>query len=160
MKTALLNFFAASADGATIHVGHGLEEGRIKLDGIFRFRDGEFGNRGIELKLQTLQDNRVKDAAFGALPAQDAVSEDKLDALGLTVDAAVKRIKGLEEAHGLARGPFGTSPFVAKGRPATKSGQPRGIRGELYGQSRAIHLVLLAGFDHARQIGRIVPAGL
>ena len=102
----------------------------------------------------------MKDAAFRALPAQDAVTQDKLDTLGFTVDAPVERIKSLEEAHRLARRLFCASPFVAERRPATKSGQPRWVRRELHRQGCAIPLGLLAGLHDARQTGRIVPAGL
>src|SRR5215472_8976101 len=128
MKPALLDVFAAAADGAAVHVGHRLEESGIKLGGIFRFRKREFGNRGIKLQLQTLQNDWVKDATLGTLPAQDAVSQDKLDALGFTINAAVERIKCLEEVHRPARGFFTAGPFVAKRSPAPKSGHSRGIR--------------------------------
>src|SRR6266849_7987150 len=131
MKTALLKFFAATADGAAIHVRHGLEEGRIKFDGILRFGEGEFGNRGIKLKLETLQKNRMEDAAFGALPAQNAVTENKLDALGFAIDAAIKRIKGFKDAHRQTRRLFGAGPVVAKRSPTAKGGQARRIAGEL-----------------------------
>src|SRR5919109_1303330 len=160
MKTTLLDFFAAAADGAAIHVGHGLEESRVKLHGIFRLREREFWNRGVKLKLQTLQDNRVKDAAFRTLPAQDAVSQDEFDALRLTINAAVERIKGLEEPHGLARRLFSARPFIAEWRPAAERGQSCRVRRELYGQVFAIPLRFVARLNHARQIGRIVPARL
>src|SRR5262252_5913684 len=120
MKASLLDFFAAAANGASVHIGHRLEKGGIQLDGVFRFGESEFGNCGIELQLQTLQNDGVKDIAFRAQPAQDAISQDKLDALGFTVDAAIERIKGLEEAHRLPRGLLCSSPFVPKGRPAAK----------------------------------------
>src|SRR5215471_2361453 len=160
MKTALLDLFAAAADGAAVHVGHGLEQSRVKLDGIFCFRQSEFRNRRVELQLQTLQNNRVKNPAFRTLPAQDAVSQDQLDALRLAVDTAIKRIKGLEEAHRLARGLFGASPLVTQRCPAAKSGQSRRIRRKLYRQFFAVPLRLFAALDNARQVERIVPARL
>src|SRR5258707_11062262 len=104
MKAALFQFFAATTDGAAIDISHGLEESGIQFDGIFRFGEREFGDRRVELKLQTLQENRVEDAALGARPAQDTVSENQLDALGFAVDAPIKRIKGFEDAHRLAGG--------------------------------------------------------
>ena len=112
MKAALFQLFAATADGAAIHIGHGLEERRIQFDGILGFGKREFGDRGVKLKLEALQDNRMKDAALSALPTQDTVSEDEFNALGLPIDAAVKRIKSFEDAHGLARGLFGAGPVI------------------------------------------------
>ena len=132
MKAALLQFFAATPDGASVHVGHGLEESRIQFDGIFRFGKREFRNGRVKLKLQALQENRVEDAALGALPTQDAVAEDELDALRFAVDAAVKGIKSFKEAHGLARRLFGARPLIAEGRPASQCGNPSRIRRELY----------------------------
>src|SRR5215472_962164 len=160
MKAALLDFFAAAANGAAVHIRHRLEESGIKLDRIFRFRESEFGNRSIELKLQALQYNRVENLAFRALPAQDAVSQHQLHPLRFTVDAAVERIEGLKEAHRLARWFFAASPFVALRRPAAKSGQPRWNRRELHGQFFAISLGFLARLDDASQVERIVPARL
>src|SRR5579864_1176765 len=122
MKPALLQFFAATPDGAAVHVCHGLKERRIQFNGIFRFRKRKFRNRRVKLKLQALQENGVKDVAFGALPAQDAIAKDELDALRFAIDAAIKRIKRLEEAHRLARGLLDAGPVVAKRRPAAKSG--------------------------------------
>ena len=54
MKTALLQLLAATADDPSVHIGHGLEKGGVKFDGMFRFREGEFRNRGVKLKLQAL----------------------------------------------------------------------------------------------------------
>ena len=68
------------------------------------FAEGEFRNRGVKLELQTLQENGVEDAAFRALPAQDAVTKNQLDALGFAIDTPVQGIKSLKDAHGLARG--------------------------------------------------------
>src|SRR5215831_4184238 len=131
MKAALLQFFTAAANGAAVHVRHGLKECGIKLNRVFRFGQREFRNRSVKLKLKALQENRVEDIALGALPAQDAVAKYELDALRLTIDAAVKRVKGLEQAHRLARRLLVTRPFVAKRRPAAKNGHSRRVRREL-----------------------------
>src|SRR4029077_16526432 len=99
VKPFLLQFSAAAADGAPVHIGHGLEESGIKFDRVVGFRDGEFGYCGIELKLQALQENGVVDAAFGAGPTENAVSKNQLDALGFSVDAAIEGVQGLEDLH-------------------------------------------------------------
>ena len=90
MKAALLEFFTATADSASIYVGHGLEERGVEFGGIVRFGEREFGNRSIELELQALQKNRMEDVALIALPAQNSISQDQLHALCLAVDAAVE----------------------------------------------------------------------
>src|SRR5215467_6052300 len=131
MEAALLQFFAATADGTPVHIRHGLKERGIKLNRVFRFGQREFRNRGVKLKLKALQENRVEDVALGALPAQNAVAQHELDALRLTIDAAVKRVKGLEQAHRLAHRLLVTRPFVAKRRPAAKNGHSRRVRREL-----------------------------
>src|SRR5215470_2538197 len=132
METTLFNLFAAAADGASVHVRHRLKESGIKLDWVFRFGKREFRDRSVKLELQALQKNRMKNSTFGALPAQDAVSQNQLNALGFTVDAAIKRIKGLEDVHRLPCGLFRASPFVAQGCPAAEHGQPRWICRELH----------------------------
>src|SRR5467141_1096893 len=99
MKTFLFELFAATADGASVYVGHGLKERGIEFDRVISFREREFRHRGVELKLQALQENGMVDAAFGAAPTENAVAEDQLDALGFTVDAAIERVQGLEDFH-------------------------------------------------------------
>src|SRR5215469_3975040 len=133
MKTALLQLLAATADDPSVHIGHGLEKSGVKFDGMFRLGESEFRNGGVKLKLQALQQNGVEDGSFGALPAEDAVSEDQLDAFGLAVDPTIKRIKGLEELHRLPRRLFAASPFVTQHRPAPQRGSARRVPGELYG---------------------------
>ena len=95
------------------------------------FREREFGYRGIELKLQALQQNGMVDAAFGALPTEQAISENQLDALGFAVDAAIQRIQGLEDFHGRASGLFVFGPFFARRFPTLQSGQPSRHIGEV-----------------------------
>src|SRR5712672_3565213 len=89
MKAFLLQFFAASADRAAIHIAHRLEQRRVKLNGMVRFRKREFGYRCVKLQLQALQENRMINPTVRSAPAQDAVSEAKLYAFGLAIDAAV-----------------------------------------------------------------------
>src|SRR5215475_5786347 len=99
MKTAFLQIFTAAADGASVHVSHGLEQRRIKFDGMIRFRERELRHGSIELQLKSLQQNRVIDAALFAAPAEDAVSENELNALAFTFDAAVECIKSFKNFH-------------------------------------------------------------
>jgi hypothetical protein len=66
-----------------------LEESGLKFDGVVGFRESEFRDCGIELKLQALQENGMVDAAFGAAPSENAVSENQLDAFRFAVDAAL-----------------------------------------------------------------------
>ena len=101
----------------------------------------------------------MEDAALGALPAQDAVSEDQLDAFRLAVDPTIKGVKGLEELHRLARRLLGARPLVTKHCPAPKRAGTRRIRGEMYGQDRAIPLRFLARLGHQREMEGIIPPG-
>src|SRR5258706_1540329 len=118
MKTFLFELFAATADGASVYVSQGLEKSGIEFDRVIGFRESEFGYRGVELKLQALQENGMVDAAFGAAPAENAVAENELDALGFAVDAAIEGVKGLEDSHSGASGLFSLSPFLARHLPA------------------------------------------
>src|SRR5260370_24976579 len=102
MKAFLFELFAAAADGASVHVGHGLKERGIEFDRVIGFGESEFGHRGAELKLQALQEDVRVDASFGAAPAENAVTENQLDALGFAVDAAIAGVKGLEDSHSSA----------------------------------------------------------
>src|SRR6266478_7115784 len=108
---------AAAADGASGHVGHGLEESGIKFDRVVGFGKGKFRYRSVELKLQPLQENGMVDAAFGAAPTENAVAEDQLDALGFTVDAAVERVQGVEDFHRGTSRLFALGPFLARNLP-------------------------------------------
>src|SRR5260370_37755115 len=97
MKTFLFELFATTADGASVYVGHGLKERGIEFDRVIGFGESEFGHRGAELKLQALQENGMVDAAFGAAPAENAVTENQLDALGFAVVAGIEGVNGVEE---------------------------------------------------------------
>ncbi len=118
MKTFLFEFFAATADGASVYVGHGLKESGIEFDRVIGFRESEFGYRGAELKLQTLQENGMVDAAFRAAPTENAVAENELDALGFAVDAAVEGVQRLEDFHCGTSRLFSLGPFLARRLPA------------------------------------------
>ena len=124
MKAFLLQLFAAAADGASVHISHGLEESRIKFDRVVGFRQSEFGYCGIELKLQALQQNGMVDAAFGAAPTENAVSQNQLDALGFAVDAPMERVQGLEDFHRRASGLFVFGPFFARHFPTPQCREP------------------------------------
>src|ERR1700694_5368142 len=84
------------------------------------FREREFGYRSVELQLKALEEYRVVDSSLGAAPAQNAVPQNKLDAFGLAIDAAVQRVKRLEDSHASTRGLFIFCPFIAEGLPALK----------------------------------------
>src|SRR5215471_4388420 len=81
------------------------------------FRQGEFRHRGIELQLQALEENGVVDVPFRSRPAEDAVTQDKFDALRFTLDAPVKSVKRLEKLHGHASRPLDSRPLVALNLP-------------------------------------------
>src|SRR5260370_25670841 len=55
VKALVRQLFAAAADRASVHVGHGLEESGIEFDRVVGLRESEFRYRGIELKLQAWQ---------------------------------------------------------------------------------------------------------
>ena len=131
MKTSLFQLFAAAADGASVHVGHGLEERGIKFDRVVGFRESEFGYGGIELKLQALEENGMVNAAFVAAPTEDAISENQLDAFGFAVDAAIERVQGLEDFHRGASRLFVFGPIFARHVPTLKCRQPCRFVGEV-----------------------------
>src|SRR5258706_8259074 len=130
MKAFLLQLFAASADRASIHIAHRLEQRRVQLNGMVRFGKREFGHRCVELQLQALQENRMVNPTVRTAPTQDAVSEDKLHALRLAIDAAVQRVQGLEDFHRCASGLFSFYPFIAEKFPTLKAGGPSRIVSE------------------------------
>src|SRR5437868_14936863 len=114
MKAFLLQLFAASADRASIHIAHRLEQRRVQLNGMVRFGKREFGHRCVELQLQALEENRMINPTVRTAPTQDAISEEKLDALRLSIDAAIQRVERLEDVHRCARGLCRCYPFVAE----------------------------------------------
>src|SRR5260370_5984846 len=69
VKAFVLQLFAATADGASVHVGHGLEESGIEFDRVVCFRESEFWYRCIQLKLQAVQENGMVHAAFCSAPS-------------------------------------------------------------------------------------------
>src|SRR6266852_575881 len=131
MEPSLFQFLAAAADCASIHLGHRLEESGIQFDRVVGFRERDIGNRSVKLELESLQENRVEDFALGALPAQNAITHNELDAFGLAIDAAIEGIKSFEDSHGRARGLLGFCPLVAKERPAAKRGESHRIGSKL-----------------------------
>src|ERR1700730_9233786 len=120
MKASLIQFFAATTDGTSIHIVHGLEQSRIEFNGIVGFRERKFGYGGIKLQLQALQEDRMIYAPFGTGPAQKAISEDKFDAFRLAIDASVQRIKCLEYFHASASRLFLFCPLISQELPALK----------------------------------------
>src|SRR5262249_38504422 len=121
MKTAFLQLLTAAADGASVHVIHGLEQCGIELDGMIRFRKGEFRHGSVELQLKALQQDRVKDPALFTVPTENAISENQFDALTFTLDAAVERIKSFKNLHRRARRLFRFCPLIALQFPAFKT---------------------------------------
>src|SRR5215470_4413546 len=80
---------------------------------MIRFRKCELGDGSVELQLKPLQQNRVIDPALFAAPAEDAVSENQLNALAFTLDAAVERIKSFKDFHRRSNRFFSFCPLVA-----------------------------------------------
>src|SRR5258708_2287042 len=117
MKTFLFELFATTADGASVHVGHGLKEGGIEFDRVIGFRESELRYRGAELKLQALQENGMVDAAFGAAPTENAIAENQFNALGFAVDTAVEGVQRLEDFHCGTSRLFSLGPFLARRLP-------------------------------------------
>src|SRR6267154_3295709 len=135
MKAFLLQLFAASADRASIHIAHRLEQRRVQLNWIVRFVKREFGHRCVELQLQALQENRMINPTVRSAPTQDAISEDKLNALRLAIDAAVQRVERLEDSHRCASGLFRFCPFIAQKFPTLEAGGPNRIISERHNRS-------------------------
>src|SRR5580658_7319985 len=127
MEVSFLQFFAATAYRAPIHIVHGLEQSRIELNGMVRFRKREFGQRCVELQLEALEKDRVIDASFRPTPAQDAVSEDELDAFRLAINAAVERVKGFEDFHRRSGRLFGFHPLISQKLPTFQACGPNRI---------------------------------
>ena len=151
MKAFLLQLFAAAADGASVHLGHGLEEGGIKFDRVVGFRESEFGHGRIELKLQALQENGMVDVAFGATPTENAISENQLHALGFTVDAAIEGVQGLKDFHRGASRLFVFGPFFAHHFPTLPSGHP----GRFIGEVGDVRFAFLTRFIPGSTNGRL-----
>src|SRR5215813_10571194 len=118
METAFIQFLAAPADRASVHIRHRLEQRRVQFDWMVRFGERELGYGSIELQLKTLKQDRMENAAFGALPAQDAVSENEFDPLGFTINASVKGVKRFENFHRRASRLFSFHPVIPHELPA------------------------------------------
>src|SRR5882757_3823338 len=95
-----------------------------------RFRKREFGYRCVKLQLPALQENRMKNPTVPTAPTQDAIAEDKLDALGLAIDAAIQRVERLEDFHRCASGLFHFYPFIAEKFPTLEASGPGRIISE------------------------------
>src|SRR5438445_5688510 len=91
----------------------------------------ELGHGRVELQLETLQEDRMIDVSFRATPAQDAVSENEFHAFCFAIDAAVERIKRLEDFHCRTSGLFGLHPLIALRFPTLEARGPGRIVGEL-----------------------------
>src|SRR5712671_4671896 len=135
MKSFLLQLFAASADRASIHIAHRLEQCRVELNGMIRFGKREFRRRCVKVQLQALQENRMINPTVRAAPAQDAISQDKLHAFGLAIDAAVQRVERLEDFHRCASGLFSFYPFIAQKFPTLEAGGPSRTISERHSRS-------------------------
>ena len=160
MKSLPVQFFAAPSDRAAVHVGHRLEQGGVKLGGMVGLGERKFGHRSIELQLEALEQYRMVDAALGATPAQNAVSQNKLDAFGLAIDAAVEGVKRLEDFHANASGLFVSCPVVTEGFPSLKRQRSRDAVGELHGSRFDLVFRLRPGFEEGDLMRRVIPAGL
>src|SRR6267143_146389 len=147
MKSFPLQLFAAASDRAPVHVSHRLEQSGVKLGRMVGFREREFGYRSVELQLKALKKYGVVDAALGAAPAQNAVPQNKLDAFGLAIDAAVQRVKRLEDFHASTSGLFIFCPFIAEGLPALKRRGSCGAVGESRNSRFDLFLGLGPGFE-------------
>src|SRR5215469_9752417 len=87
---------------------------------MIRFRKRELRHGSIELQLKPLQENRVINTAFFAAPAEDAVSENQLNALAFTLDAAIECVKTFKNFHRCSRGLFRSCPFISLQLPMFK----------------------------------------
>src|SRR6266481_4365644 len=74
METFHLQFLAATPDRASVDIIHRLEQSRVELNGMVRFRKREFGHGRVELQLEPLEEDRMVDASVRATPAQNSVS--------------------------------------------------------------------------------------
>src|SRR5215813_13505519 len=158
MKTAFLQLLTAAADGASVHVIHGLEQCGIELDGMIRFRKGEFRHGSVELQLKALQQNRVKDAALFTAPTENAISENQFDALTFALDAAVERIKSFKNFHRRACRLFRFCPLVALQPPTFKALGSRRILRKLQNLGKRATFRLFQRLLIPNSFCRIVPA--
>src|SRR4029077_13491868 len=132
---------------------------RIEFDRVIGFGEREFGYGSVELKLQALQENGMIDAAFGAAPAENAVTENELNALGFAVDAAIEGVQSFKDFHRGTSGLFGLGPFFACRPPALPSGQPGWVIGKIGGAGFSVLVGLIPGNSDGRLVGWVVPTG-
>src|SRR5256885_607048 len=88
---------------------------------MVRFRKREFRHGRIELQLQPLEENRVKNASFRAPPTENAVPENEFYALTFAIDSSVERVECFEEFHRRACRLFFLRPFAALCLPPFKA---------------------------------------
>src|SRR5579859_8207823 len=132
MEASSFQFLTASADRASINIVHRLEQSRIELDGMVRFRKREFRQGCIELQLETLEEDRMIDRSVRTTPAQNAVTEDEVHALRLAINSTVECVQGFEEFHRRAGGYFRFHPFKARGFPTFQGSHPGRIVREFH----------------------------
>src|ERR1700737_1948839 len=158
MEASFLQFFPTSADRASIHIVHRLEQRRVELNRMVRFRKREFRHGCVKLQLETLEENRMIDAPVRPAPAQDAIAQDEIHAFRLAIDATVERVKGLEDFHRRASGLFGFYPLVSRKLPTLQSRRPGRIVCELrHPRLRAI-LRFLQSLLESEAVRRVVPS--
>src|SRR5258708_58114 len=157
MEASFLQFFTASADRAPIHIVHRLEQRRVELNGMVRFRKREFRHGRVELQLETLEKNRMIDASVRSTPAQDAISQDEIHAFRLAINATVERVEGFEDFHRRASGLFGFYPLIAYKLPTLQTRRPSGIVRELRNPRLCAILRFLQSLLESEAIRRVVP---
>src|SRR5882724_1431178 len=111
----------------------------------------------VELQLKTLQEDRMIDVSFRATPAQDAVSENEFHAFCFAIDAAVERIKRLEDFHCRTSGLFGLHPLIAQRFPTLEASGPGRIVGELHGPRLCAVVGLLQSYLDSDEVRWVVP---
>ena len=111
----------------------------------------------MELQLEPLQQNRMVDVAFGAAPTQDAVTQNKLDTLRLTVDAPIQSVQSFKDFHGGTSGLFVFRPLVARELPALQGRGPCLVIIEIHDAWIACCIRFLSSLAYEDVFGRVFP---
>jgi hypothetical protein len=120
------------------------------------------GTRGIEAKLDALEQNRVVNGdctvdTGSGLPEKMAVGREQFQFLAVFLDKRVDIVKGLEESHRLACGDLRRAPGLAPGGPDGEIGDAFAIVSEANSDRAAFLVGAICAFGRGRRPRRIVP---
>ena len=100
------------------------------------------------------------DVAFGPAPAQDSVTQNKLDTLRLPVDAPIQGVQSFKYLHGGTSGLFVLCPLIARELPPLQGCGPCPVIIKVHDAWIACRIRLLLSLAHEDLFRGILPPRL